>query len=128
MTMADDLSFSYPGGSSPRRAFRVMASDVAVSIPDSGFRSGVKDLSSVGLAFFVPSRHDFSLDQVIQFNIDLSDQAYLEDLQARIVRIADDLVGCEFVCLQRWQEFALDKLVLEIQKQRKKKKKNDPET
>jgi len=105
-----------------------MASHVAVSLSDSDFRSKVKDLSSVGLAFFAPSRHDFFLDQVIQFNIDVSDQAYLEGLQARIVRVADDLVGCEFVCLQRWQELALDKLVLEIQKQRISREKNAPDT
>jgi hypothetical protein len=126
--MTDDLSFSYPGGSSSRRAFRVRVSDVAVSISGSESRYRVKDLSGLGLAFFVLSGHDLLLNRVLELDVYVSDQVYLEDLRAKIVRVADDLVGCEFVCLQRWQEFALDKLVLEIQKQSIAGEKNDPET
>ena len=124
----DELSFSYPGGNSSRRAFRVQTAQLEVTIFDSEHNCKVKDLSGVGVAFFAWPGLGLSAGEVIQIGLRWRGRSYLEHLPGRVVRVADDLVGCEFVGLHKGQEYALDKLVLEVQKEQIELDKNDSDT
>ena len=125
---SDELSFSYPEGNSSRRAFRVQTAQLEVTIFDSQRSCKVKDLSGVGVAFFAWPGHGLSVGEGIQIGLRWRGRSYLEGLPGRIVRIADDLVGCEFVGLHKGQEYALDKLVLEVQKEEIALEKKDSDT
>lgn len=126
--MPDDLVFSFPGENNPRRAFRVQAHDLIVQVPGFAQACTVKDLSSAGLAFWTTAPSGFSLGDTIELDLFVGRELFLEQLEARIVRVANDLVGCEFVGLRRWQEFSLDKLVLEVQKEQIARDKIDGDT
>lgn len=109
-----EVKFTYH---SKRRAFRVKAEDLKIKIDNKIYT--VRDLSSVGLSFWLPSGQNITLqeNQIISFTLFTENKDILEG-EVRIVRKKTDYIACEFLNLTKKQEMLLDKLVLEEQKTR----------
>ncbi len=97
-----------------RRAYRVKCKDFFVEYENKRFK--VNDISATGISFWIDEKTSFKEGTEFNLNLLLKEKPILEDLRAKVVRREKDLVGCEFVDLNRKQVLALDKLVLELQK------------
>ncbi len=118
----EDLSFEY-NTSNKREAYRVKGLDLYVQLNDTKLK--VKDLSSTGIGILNDKDIPFEKGMEINLSLLLKDNPLLEGLKAKVIRIKDKTIGCEFVDLDRRKELALDKIVLEYQKQELAKKKEN---
>ncbi|WP_146164873.1 hypothetical protein [Desulfonatronum sp. SC1] len=76
----------------------------------------VVDLSTFSLAFKDEAK-SFQIGQTVTVDVHVHGKAWVEGLEARIVKIRDEvLVACTFQNMTRHLEQRMDKLSLEIQK------------
>jgi len=115
-----DYSLEYPGEQNQRRqAYRVRVPGLKVSIGEKGEELffPVLDLSVKGVAFDpVEYVREFVEDTEIELSLWLRNKLYLSLLKAKVVRVGNGIVACQFQNLDYRQELCLDKLVLEVQK------------
>jgi c-di-GMP-binding flagellar brake protein YcgR len=99
-----------------RQAFRtrIPGADGRVSGTDRIYE--VKDLSATGFAL---GCSDGSFKEGQEFKVDLllNRKPFITEIGAKVMRVlANGIVGCNFLGLDRRQQIKLDKLVLEVQK------------
>lgn len=75
----------------------------------------VRDLSSHGICFDAPPGTYVKGDKLL-LHLTIADKVYLSDLEAYVVRAADQECACAFQNMARPKELKLDKLILEMQK------------
>ncbi len=121
--MQQEYDFHYPDKDNLRRAYRVQVPGLLALInvqvdDDQENYFGVKDLSAAGVALQA-SREEMALrsGQEVTVSFSRSGEFLLQNIPARVIRQQDQLTALEFHSLDRHQEFELDKLVLEVQKQ-----------
>ncbi len=74
------------------------------------------DISVTGCAFRV-SNVPWAVDERLKLQLEVKGRVIIAGLEARLVRVTpNNVVACSFERLTEKQEYALDKLVLEIQK------------
>ncbi|WP_457571234.1 PilZ domain-containing protein [Desulfovulcanus sp.] len=113
-----DFDVKYPGEEQlKRQAYRIKLPGLKVSL--EGERQNlfpVLDLSATGMAF-EPARHvHFMEGALINVSLWWQNKLILSNLKARIVRVANKLVACQFEEMDYRQELKLDKFILEVQK------------
>ena len=113
-----DLDVKYPGEERlKRKAYRVQLVGLKVSLDGSGMSFSVLDLSATGVAFDPGAhKHNFVKGAIISISLWWKNKLIMEGLKARIVRVANKLVACQFEKMDYKQELKLDKLILEVQK------------
>lgn len=125
-TLGDDIII-YKGRISKRRCFRVYHPKLFVKINffnEETHLFHVKNISSYGIAFYPFNKKElFSLNQQLLCSIIFESEVVVKDIKAKVVRITSDAVCCEFFDLSRREEYKLDELVLKIQKDQIKLKK-----
>lgn len=117
MTSIDDLSFSIDDAMPHQRtAYRAMVRGLLVSVDDGAERYTISDISACGCSIQnLPA--SFFEGRIIRLQLEARGVPLVSGVEAKIVRLKDDgSTACAFQSLQRQQELALDKLVLEIQK------------
>lgn len=101
-----------------RQAYRtrVPGLDVRVVTTTGPQDLQVRELSATGFSFSAPAR-DYSLGQILSFDMLLCKRLFLGSLKAKVIHVLDQgVIGCNFLEMERRQEIKLDKLVLEVQK------------
>ncbi len=100
-----------------RNAYRAMVQGIEARINNAKSTYEVVDISVSGCAIQLPA--SINLAEGASFNVQLEvrGRAILTALRAKIIRVTPSgVVACSFVNMNERQEYALDKLVLEIQK------------
>lgn len=123
--MDHEYEFEYPGQDNPRKAYREHVPGLKAAFQGRDEVWQVKDLSAVGLGVYTaPGNLGLSPGQEVYVTLFRYGKLMLQDLPARVTRQDEEITAFEFLELGRRQEYELDKLVLEIQKEminRKKK-------
>ncbi|MFP4213157.1 MAG: PilZ domain-containing protein [Desulfohalobiaceae bacterium] len=129
--MSHEFEFEIPGEDNPRRAYRVQVPGLKVYFQGREEAWQVKDLSALGLGVYAaPKKLGLSRGQEIEVSLVRYGEPLLQNLPARITRQDQEITAVEFLQLGRRQEYDLDKLVLDIQKEmidRKKKQGGEQE-
>lgn len=122
--MDHEYEFEYSGQDNPRKAYRVQVPGLKAVFQGRDEVWQVKDLSAVGLGVYTaPGNLGLSPGQEVAVTLFRYGKLMLQDLPARVTRQDNELTAFEFLELDRRQEYELDKLVLEIQKEMIDKKK-----
>ncbi|MGM0424375.1 MAG: PilZ domain-containing protein [Thermodesulfobacteriota bacterium] len=126
--MDREFEFEYPGQDNPRKAYRVHVTGLKAAFQGQEGLWQVKDLSAVGLGVYIaPGNLGLSLGQETQVSLFRYGELMLQELPARVTRQDEEITAFEFLGLDRRQEYELDKLVLEIQKEMIDRKKQGRE-
>ncbi len=115
--MSEKYKFSL-GGETPshRHAYRAHVRGIGVRVDNDPDLYQLADISATGCSFQTP-QVICREDDLLVLQLEVRQRPILSGLEARVVRIINDqLVACSFEQLSPKQEYALDKLVLEIQK------------
>lgn len=122
----EDWSFSYPDEGNKRRAYRINFPGLYVYLVETAEYFPVWDISAVGVALQTNSKvKTFQKGEKLQMYLYLDTEPILEDIEAEVVRIEDKKISLQYVVLTKKQEYALDKLVLDIQKMQIQRGKNE---
>ncbi len=100
-----------------RNAYRAMVQGIEARINNGKNVYEVVDISVTGCAVQLPQ--SINLAEGASFNVQLEvrGRTILTALRAKVIRVTPSgIVACNFVGMNARQEYALDKLVLEIQK------------
>ncbi len=101
---------------SQRHAYRTNVHGIEVRLNKGEHVFNVVDLSVSGCAFQMPKKL-LAEGQAFTLQMEVRQRVILADLRAKVIRSTDGgIVACNFLELTERQEYALDKLVLEIQK------------
>lgn len=123
--MSNEFSFTYSNEDNDRNTYRVTVTNLKFKENDTGEVFQVLNLSAGGFCIKQWDREpQLAPGDRLTGDLLLNGKVYVGSLIVRVVRISNDLLGCEFVELDYRDEIRLDKLVLEIQKKlisRKKK-------
>ena len=128
----DALDFHIAQNSRHQRGrYRVAAHGLSLHLEDVAQAFEIGDLSAGGCSLLAPPAL-LTVGRIFNGDLHIGDTSYLVDLKIKIIRhITNNSIACAFQALNRQQELALDKLLLEIQKRsiathaaRKKRKKN----
>ena len=113
-----NLDVKYPGEDKlKRKAYRIQVPGLKLSQDGSRITFPVFDLSATGVAFDPGAhKHNFVKGAIISISLWWKNKLIMEGLKARIVRVANKLVACQFEKMDYKQELKLDKLILEVQK------------
>ncbi len=117
----DDFKIKFKGKWGQRRCVRVSHPQLKILL-NSEKEYPVKDINTYGVAFKCKDCGYLPGD-ICSLSIVYKGEEILKDIKAKVKRLAQDTVCCEFVDLGRQEEYTLDKLVLAIQKEEIKKKK-----
>lgn len=117
MSDLDDIQFSLKSSAPVQRgAYRAMVRGLHVRIEDDDAQYPVHDISAVGFSMVSPSPL-YEVGRILKVRLEIRNRPIVYGIEAKVVRwIPSGLVACSFHSLTRQQEYALDKLVLEIQK------------
>jgi len=110
-----DWSFTYPDEGNQRKAYRINFPGLYVYLVEYLEYFPVRDISASGVAFANASQH-FREKERLEIGIYLDTELILDKIEARVVRIEKKVVSLQFENLSKREEYALDKLVLDIQK------------
>ncbi len=103
-------------GQGQRLAYRANVNGIEARLNKGADVYNVVDLSVTGCAFQVPKKI-LSENQTITLQLEVRQRVILADIRAIVIRsTSQGIVACNFLELTERQEYALDKLVLEIQK------------
>lgn len=112
--MGFDITLKWDEGH--RRAFRTSVPGLTVRIGGSPKDIAVKDFSATGIAVAAGSGWS-DTDSTVKIKLLLNGKLFLDDLKARVVRLADaGIIALDFMELDRRKQGRLDKLALEVQK------------
>ncbi len=113
----DSLDFHFESTSPLQRgSFRVAVRGLRLHVNDLRQSYPVRDLSAGGCSLNAPAR-DFALRRILTADLHVGDTPYMEGLTLKTVRhIEENIVACAFQSISLKQEYALDKLLLEMQK------------
>lgn len=111
------LDFSFESACrSDRKVYRAAVQGISAALEDPPLAVQVRDVSTFGVSFAAQT-HAFHVGQRVRVSLYIGNRLFLRSLDAHIVRLIENgYVACEFIDLSRRQEFAMDKLVLEVQK------------
>ncbi len=99
-----------------RHSYRAHVYGIEVRVNKGPRCYNLADISVTGCAFRV-SNVPWAIGDKLKIQLEVKGRVILSSLDARLVRITpNNTVACSFDRLTEKQEFALDKLVLEIQK------------
>ncbi len=99
-----------------RHAYRAHVYGIEVRANKSKETYTLMDVSVSGCSFRAPEMV-FNVKDVLFLQLEVKGRVILAGIEARVVRIiSEEIVACTFEDLTEKQEYALDKLVLEIQK------------
>lgn len=113
-----EFDFTLYGDPGKRAAYRINASGLKVRLVGYANLYSVKNVSATGLlmarensgAIIPRAGEKLILDLLIR------DKVYLSSLNATVVRVDNGQVSLQFTDIDRRQEEAMDKLILELQK------------
>lgn len=116
MNITDGITFSLEQPESQRDAFRALVRGLQVRILENNAVHDIHDISGIGCRLDA-CNETYTTGRILHLHLEVKGKVILADIQARVVRCTPDaIVACSFQELTRSQEYALDKLVLEIQK------------
>jgi hypothetical protein len=99
-----------------RGRFRVATHGLSLHLDDVAQTFDIRDLSSSGCSLCAPAAL-LTVNRIFNADLCIGNTSYLVGLKLKVIRhIAHDNIACFFQTLSHQQEFALDKLLLEIQK------------
>ncbi len=112
--MSFTIHYDYQGA---RERYRAELPGVMLFLP-SGEPAQVKDISSTGLSFQLPTaRARIAPNTTVKTDLFIAGKRYMKGLMCKIVRISDKgIAAATFEELDLVHEAKLDKLILEIQK------------
>ncbi len=122
----DDFSIEYTPNSR-RSAFRITYPDLFVRFEPNGHLYPVRDISAAGVCFQPDDNDGFDIpskEDIFRIAIVKGNDQVLAWLKFKYVHISSSCIGGAFLDVDRRTEALLDKLILEIQKQRILKEKN----
>ena len=113
----DDWSFSYPGEGNQRKAYRINFPGLYVYLVETAEYLSVRDISAAGVAVSISSSvKELRKQEKLEINLYLDTEPILENIEAEVVRLEEKNASLQYVNLNKKQEYALDKLILDIQK------------
>lgn len=113
----EEWSFSYPDKGNKRKAYRTTFPGLYVYLQETSEYLSVRDISAAGVSFARKSSvKTFQEKEKVEISIYLDTEPILQNVEGEVVRIDQNSVPMQFVNLTKKQEYALDKLVLDIQK------------
>ncbi len=115
--MSKEMQFSLQNDSpTHRHAYRAHVRGINVRVDEEPELYQLVDVSATGCSFHTPQPICREGD-LLTLQLEVRQRPILAGLEVRVVRIIkENLVACTFENLSSKQEYALDKLVLEIQK------------
>ncbi len=119
----EDFNIQFKGKLGPRRCVRVSHPDLKVVTSPPEEEYPVKDINTYGVAFRC-RESGYLPGDILILSIIYKKENILQGIRAKVKRIIEDTICCEFIDLGRREEYALDKLVLSIQKEQIKRKKS----
>lgn len=116
-----DISFN-PSKSSPsaRKAYRIDVDNMHVICRSPKAKCRISDISATGVGFI--SSKDFPVGETVEAVLFWSGKAVLKNLEMKIMRHNEKIVGCEFINMERGQDKIISKIVLAAQKRLIEKK------
>ncbi len=120
-----ECNIRFKGKMGSRRCVRVSHPSLKVRL-SSGEEFPVKDLNTYGVAFKYKGS-EYLPGEVLTLSVYFKDREVLKDWRAKVKRLAGDALCCEFMDLGRREEYTLDALIVEIQKEEIKKRKQKEE-
>ncbi len=103
-------------GNSNRHSYRAHVYGIEARVNKKSTCYGLSDISVSGCSFKVPMI-EWSINERFVLQLEVKGRIILGGIKARMVRATqNNVVACSFEGLSEKQEYALDKLVLEIQK------------
>lgn len=109
-----------------RGAYRTRVRGLQARIDDDNMRYDVYDISASGCSMLAP-QNAYEIGRILTMTLEIKGTPIVPYLQAKVVRyVSTELVACAFQESTLAQEFALDKLVLEIQKRQIARYKEGP--
>lgn len=101
-----------------RRAYRATVRGLQLRVEDDDRLYNVCDISGAGCGLCAPpGTYTYEVGRILSVRLEAGGKILLPGLRAKVVRsLPDCMVACSFQELTQRQEYALDKLVLEIQK------------
>ena len=99
-----------------RGAYRIKVRGLQARIEDDNTLHDVYDVSAMGCGMLAP-QSSYEIGRILSISLEARRTPLVSGLRARVVRyVGQDIVACCFQESTLAQEYALDKLVLEIQK------------
>ncbi len=100
-----------------RLAYRAMVQGIEARINGGKSTYEVVDISVTGCAIQLPQNINLAEGATFAVQLEVRGRSILTSLRAKVIRVTPrGVVACNFVGMNERQEYALDKLVLEIQK------------
>lgn len=117
MTLIELIEFTLDNAQPLQRgAYRAKVRGLQVRIEDDNALYDVYDISAMGCSIIAP-QSAYEVGRILDISLEVKKVPIIPDLRARVVRhISQNLMACCFLESSLTQEYALDKLVLEIQK------------
>ena len=127
MSSLDDFSFSIDDNKPHQRgAYRAAVRGLQVTVEGEETPFNVCDISATGCSLQCP-QDKFQAGRMLSMRLEARGVIIVRGITAKVVRFCPDgSVACAFQRLNRTQEVAVDKLVLEIQKTLISQKKAEP--
>ncbi len=127
----DEFDFVFPGDEHSRKAYRTPVPGLETRVHFLNKFLKISDLSALGMGLVDNDLKRLEVGFLFECDLFLNKKLYIAGLQAKIIRIRDEFVGCQFEAMNARQEARLDKLVLEVQKrlialQRARRQKEQP--
>lgn len=121
LNFEDEFFWTYKGKIGKRQCYRVFHEDLSLvikNIQGENIKFPIKDLSSYGVAFYPQKYKDiFVTNKEYKGSVIFKGEMVVQDIGLKVVRISQEVVGCEFVTISRKDEYKLDELILSIQKE-----------
>lgn len=112
----DEFDFIFPGEDQPRKAYRTPVPGLEARVHHLNKFLKIHDLSALGMGLVDNDLKRLQVGHLFDCDLFLNKKLYIAGLKAKIIRIKNDVVGCQFEAMNARQEARLDKLVLEVQK------------
>ncbi len=102
---------------SARNAYRAMVQGIEARINGGKSTYEVVDISVSGCAIQLPANINLAEGATFTVQLEVRGRSILTALRVKVIRVTPKgIVACNFMNMNERQEYALDKLVLEIQK------------
>lgn len=109
------VSFTQKAGTpSMRTAFRIDVDNMQVICKSPRVKCKITDISANGVGF--KSSKDFSVGEIIESVMLWSGKPVLKNIKMKVTRRKGNLVGCEFIDLDKNQDQIVSKIVVAAQK------------
>ncbi len=110
-----DVSFTQKRGTpSMRTAFRIDVDNMQVICRSPRIKCKITDISANGVGF--KSSKDFPVGEIIESVLLWSGKPVLKNIKMKVVRRKGNLVGCEFLDIDKNQDKVISKIVVAAQK------------